>query len=434
MSAVRGAEGIVGQGAVAFTLKIAGAALAFLLHVVLARTLGVEGAGLYFLAFTIVTLGSLVTRLGVENAVTRYVAAHAAQSDWGTVDRVVRIAARMTLGCSVLGALLLFGFADLIARRFFDDQALASPLRWMALAMPPLTLLFVYAKALLGLKKAATAMTMQSVLPPLLACCGALLLAPRFGPSGGAIAYTIAAAVTVLYGVRCWMKLREGWNVSGASQIGVKGLLSSSTPLLGAMLLQQAIQAIPLLLLGHLASVHEVGLFSVAQKTAALIALVLIAANVVVAPRFAEYYQKRDMRSLDRTARAGAAMMTLMAAPAALLFMIMPQEILALFGAGFPDGSASLRILAAAQFINVMSGSVGILLVMTGQELSALTANFTAFIICIVLSILLIPQFGATGAAIAAAIPLAVVNLIRVRFVWQTMGVLTLPLLAWKKK
>ncbi|MDD1608304.1 MAG: hypothetical protein LUQ18_07380, partial [Methylococcaceae bacterium] len=69
-----------------------------------------------------------------------------------------------------------------------------------------------------------------------------------------------------------------------------KQLLASSLPLLGAEVLKQVMQALPLILLGVWGSSVDVGLFGVAQRTARLVSLVLIAANIVVAPKLAEHY------------------------------------------------------------------------------------------------------------------------------------------------
>ncbi|MCW8816038.1 MAG: hypothetical protein OQK59_08655, partial [Chlorobium sp.] len=43
---------VINGAAVALVLKVLGAGLTFLFNLVLARTLGAEGAGLYFLALT----------------------------------------------------------------------------------------------------------------------------------------------------------------------------------------------------------------------------------------------------------------------------------------------------------------------------------------------------------------------------------------------
>jgi Na+-driven multidrug efflux pump len=173
-------------------------------------------------------------------------------------------------------------------------------------------------------------------------------------------------------------------------------------------------------------------IYSAAQRTAALVSLVLIAANIIIAPKFAELYQQKDVEALGKVARHGASLMTAMASPALLLFLIAPQWVMGLFGADFSTGWLLLVIMALGQLVNVATGSVGFLLVMTGQERIVFTVSLIATAINLVLCVLLIPKYGALGASIAMSVSLASINLLRVKYVWQTMGVMTLPFVRLK--
>ena len=51
----------------AFVLKVVGSGLAFAFNVAVARLLGVEGMGLYYLALAVTTIGSVVGRIGLDN-------------------------------------------------------------------------------------------------------------------------------------------------------------------------------------------------------------------------------------------------------------------------------------------------------------------------------------------------------------------------------
>jgi O-antigen/teichoic acid export membrane protein len=247
-----------------------------------------------------------------------------------------------------------------------------------------------------------------------------------FGISGAVSAYGIGVLFTLAFGFWIWHSAKSAWTQAHPA-FSAKILLTSSLPLLGVVLMNQVMQALPLLLLGAWGSSSDVGLLSIAQRTAGLVSLVLIAANIIIAPKFAELYQQKDMVTLGKVARRGALLMTAMASPAILLFIVLPQWVMGLFGAEFSDGWMLLVIMAVGQLVNVMTGSVGFLLMMTGNERQLLSANFIALILSLMLAVLLIPGYAGLGAAIAAAVPLAVVNLLRVRYVWQSLGIMTLP-------
>lgn len=418
---------VVHKSALAFVLKILGVGLAFGFNLVLARLLGAEGVGVYSLAFTIMTLAAIVGRFGLDGAMTRFVAARASESDWAGVKGVVRNALYLTLVVSLLLVLAIVVSADWLAESIFEKESLAEPLRYMALAIIPFSCLTLYARGLQGLKDVRDSLLMQSILIPLLGCMGLFILVPFLGVPGAAITYGLSALITLGYGVYRWNK-RVGRYSHEKPDFPVKKLLKSGFPLLGGMLLQQLMVSIPVLVLGVWFSSEEVGLYSIAQRTASLIGLVLIAANSIIAPKFSALYQQKDMVALNRLVRQAALVLMLMALPVVLILLVAPKWIMGLFGAEFSEGWLLLVIMIAGQSVNVITGSVGILLVMTGNEKSLFWANLQAALICLVLSAILIPKWGAGGAAIAASLTLATVNLLRVHYVWQKMGIMTLPI------
>jgi O-antigen/teichoic acid export membrane protein len=135
------AHEILSKGAVAFVLKIIGAGLAFLFQVAIARYLGASGSGVYFLALTIITLVATVARLGMDNSVTRFVAAHATENDWAKVKGVVRHAIRIALAVSLMSSVVLFFLSDWLATDMFGKPELAKPLKLMSLVIAPLSVM-----------------------------------------------------------------------------------------------------------------------------------------------------------------------------------------------------------------------------------------------------------------------------------------------------
>lgn len=426
----RGLDGhmheILSKGAIAFLLKIIGAGLAFGFHVAVARMLGAEGAGIYFLALTIITLMAVVARLGMDNSVTRFVAAHASINEWSAVKGVFRHAITLTLGLATLLALGTYALAPPLAQHVFTEPQLAQPLALMALAIVPLAAMTIFARALQGLKNVRDSMLAQSVLTPGIAALLVIILAPTFGVPGAAMAYLGAVSLSLLYCAVQWHRSSEPHRTTPPA-FSRRELLTSSMPLLGAMLTQQLTLALPILLLGVWASSADVGLYSAANRTAAMVSLVLVAANSIIAPKMAAIYKSGDMEALGKVARQSAMMLTAMALPALLLFLLAPRWVMSLFGPQFADAWLILVILAIGQLVNVMTGSVGYLLMMTGHEKQFMTANLLALTVCAVGSIALIPSMGGIGAALSSAAALAFVNIMRISFVKKRFGFMLIP-------
>ena len=136
---------------------------------------------------------------------------------------------------------------------------------------------------------------------------------------------------------------------------------------------------------------------AVAQRTAMLTSFILTAVNYVVAPKFATLYKKKKLVELENVAKTSVRIMAAIAFPIAVLMLVFPSYIMSVFGEGFSDGKLFLQILVIGQLINVVAGSVGMLLVMSGHEKDLRNSVLFSGPIAIVLAFLLVPIFGATG-------------------------------------
>src|SRR5688572_21812701 len=101
--------------------------------------------------------------------------------------------------------------------------------------------------------------------------------------------------------------------------------------------------------------------------------------------------------------------MTLSVVPVLAVFLAAPEFVMNAFRREFDAaGSSAFQILSIGQFINVATGSVGVLLVMSGHEREYRNVQILAACVALALSFALIPSHGAVGAAIAAAVAVIV--------------------------
>jgi O-antigen/teichoic acid export membrane protein len=413
----------------AFAVKVIAAASGLALSIALARTIGAEGAGVYFLALTIITVAATAGRLGLDNIVVRLVAGSRVEGEWNRVRATHRKALVLTLVASGTIAAIICAAAPVIARAAFGKPELAGTLRWMSLAIVPTALATIHAQSLQGLKRIRPAMALLSLWTPLLTIIGLPVLATRMGVEGAAIALLAASSGTLLIG-------HLQWRAASRAQVGVDTpgpgtaeMLDRSIPLLWVALLGGTPRWAPTLLLGLWVESAAVGVYAVAWRVASLTAFVLLAVNSIVAPMFAEFYHKNDLVNLERIARHSARLMALFALPFVLPMILAPRLVMSLFGEEFHGGSLVLVLLALGQYVNVATGSVGYLLVMTGHERIIRNITVAAAAVNIVLCVALIPSFGITGAAIATSIAIAAQNIVAAALVSRKLGIATLPLL-----
>jgi O-antigen/teichoic acid export membrane protein len=422
---------VAGRTLISLGLKAIGAALAFSFNVAIARLLGSDGTGLYFLAFSVTAIGSVIGRVGLDNTLLRFSATHATLGEWGKLKGAYSVAIRLAILTSGAVSLLSFLSAPWLATAVFNKPELAEPLRWMSLSILPFSLLNLHAESLKGLKNIRDAMLVQGIGVPLVGLSLIYPLAKSGGVEGVALAYLAATCTTAIVGVLAWRRaLRDHQDT--ASPYPLSDIWASCKHLFVATLMNRAILPwAPLLLLGLWSTTADAGIFGTANRVAMLMSVLLYSVNNVLAPKFAELFTNDDIPALGRTARNSALLITLVTSPVFLILILGSEWVMSLFGASFAEGWAVLSVLSIGQLVNTLTGSVNHLLIVTGNERVVKNGNIGAAVIQITLGIALIPALGALGAAIATSLTNVGLNCYAAFMVWKRVGVITIPFIRW---
>lgn len=159
-------------------------------------------------------------------------------------------------------------------------------------------------------------------------------------------------------------------------------------------------------MLGFIGSEHEVGLYSAALKVKSAILAVFSAVTSVLTPGMARCFQRKDMKELSRLAEISLRASMVLALPLAAFAAIFAEDVL-LFacGDGFLGASSTLRVLMACIALLILTNVFGNqLLVSTGNERTYSQSVIVGLFINICLNCLMIPAFGAAGAAAATLV------------------------------
>lgn len=424
--------GEVARGATAaFLLQILGAGFSFVFNLVLARKLGAGGAGIYFLAITIIIFSSVIGRLGLDNSLLRFVASGAATGNWKQVAGVFRQGVAVAVTTSAAAATVLFFLAPWLSVAIFRQPELASPLRILSLAIIPFSVLNILGQMLKGVKRIQEGIIVQSVaLPAAILGLLAIFSFTTLNVSRVTLLYGISALLVMTIGMVFWHYSVPG-GVSSRGKFDFRKLMYTSFPLFWVTAMNLVMASTDTFMLGIFKDGAAVGLYNIAARTALLTSYVLIAVNSVVAPKFAALYARGAREELCGVARNASALISLVTLPVLLVFTLLPDVVLSLFGPAFIDAAPALIILALGQFVNVVTGSVGYLLMMCGQERALRNNILFMTALNVILNILLIPPYGVIGAALATASSLALKNVISLALVRHKLGFWCLP---WRGK
>lgn len=173
---------------------------------------------------------------------------------------------------------------------------------------------------------------------------------------------------------------------------------------------------------GVFLSSSDLAQLAVCTRVAMLISFPLIVVNLVTAPVYASTYKLGDLIGLKTLSIKAGRIMVTIALPLFLFLFLKAELILTFFGSDYAQAKNVLRLLALGQFFNVLAGSVGYLLNMTGHEKDYQNITFVTFTITIITILMFTPIFGLIGAAAGSAVALSLQNILGILFVKKRLG------------
>jgi O-antigen/teichoic acid export membrane protein len=176
------------------------------------------------------------------------------------------------------------------------------------------------------------------------------------------------------------------------------------------------------LMVGYFKGTTEAGVYAIASRAALLVPFMLTAVNTMAGPMISEYHAAGERRRLQRTLKVGVWAAFGFAIFVSAVLIGAGQPILSVFGEEFMAGYAPMLILVGGQILNCSTGSVGYLLIMTGYQNQAAAILGVGAGANIALNALLVPSFGALGAALATSASLILWNAGMLAVVLRRLG------------
>jgi len=299
----------------------------------------------------------------------------------------------------------------------FSREQLLTMIFGLALA-PLVALGELRGAALRGLHRVLQGQLPEQVILPgffFLFVLGASLILPKGSvtpPMAMALQVTAAALAFIIGAWLLWRATPLEVRNAKAVYDG-RRWLASTVPLAFIGGMQFINRRISILILGVFVDPAQVGIFRVADQMSLLIALGLQAMNVVVAPQFARLYAIGDKDRLQKLTTTSARVVLTLTLLVTVVFLLFGKPLLNLvFGAEFVPAYTPLCILAIGQVVSSITGSVGVLLNMTGHEQDTARGLTVAAISNVILNLILIPKFSINGAALSISITWTIWNVL----------------------
>lgn len=380
--------------------KSIGVSGAIVLQLLLARNLSVTDVGVFVTVITFLMAVSVLVRFGVETVILRYGGVYYFEGD---SDKFANLMASVRSYILKRGftAILICSVAAIVAYQWnFTSNVKPLVLSLTVMLIPFYSLLLPMAAAYRAKDQPIRAPLWEQGGVSLLV---SLILLPAwlFYEAHIEHAVIIFALVTLVLlfpvvGLKASSKKIDLNAYDGITDYGVSQVATFAT------------QWGVLLVLSAMGDQSEVAYLSTALRVVMVVNFVLIIFNGILAPRFASLHKAGKADDFKRLAKRATVLMSMVAAVPAIFLLVNPEWILSWFGDEYKEAAVLLMILAAAQFYNVLSGSVLLALNMSGNQRDV--RNMV--VISGLLSLVLVGPVVYYGGALYAAILIALINVL----------------------
>lgn len=387
-----------------FAIRIAGAALAYLSQVVLARLLGAHDYGIYSVAWMVVIIFGAMACAGFSSSASRFIPEYREKKDFDGLRGFLRTSRQVAFVSGVLTAAAVMLLV--VALRPVIDADYILPVCIALLALPFFSVGTVQDGIARSYDWSSLAILPTYIWRPLtilaLLICLALSGTALSAPVTAAVA-VLATLVIALYQYASLKHRLTPEIPKGASRSDLTTWLAISLPMLMVEGILQLITSADVIMVSFFQDPAQVAVYFAASKTLALVHFVYFAVRTASAHRFSRYIHSDDHAGLAAYMRTATLWTFWPSVAAGAGLLLIAPLLLRLFGSGFEAGYPLIWFLMIGVLARAAVGPADALLTMTGnQKICAVLYGIT-FGLNVVFNLALIPLLGLAGAAIATS-------------------------------
>jgi O-antigen/teichoic acid export membrane protein len=405
--------GLVSSASLTLATKIAAFAFSLATNVILARSLGPEGRGVYAVAVLIPALIGLFSQLGIGQANVFYFSKRLLDA-----DELIGHAFSLALVLGAAGYLAVSGYVVLSGAREF--AGIGSSFVLVSCLSLPFTLLVIFLQGILnGAQRYRlwNSVLLTQYASPTVTLAVAMI-AFRASTMAAVAAWTASCVITAAVAAfnvaslgRFSLRLRIA-SLKLLLRFGLVGYLGSLTSFVN--------YRFDVLIVNLFAGARQVGLYAVGTGLAEIVWYLANAAGIVLAPKVAE--SKREQG--DRMTEAVCRVVTLLALVAGVvLAAIAPFVVVLFFGEAFAESVWAVWLLLPGIVTFSVARVLSMYLLGRNQLKFDLLASACGLVMTLVLDLVLIPRFGFRGAAVASTIAYTCAMAVDLFFVTRTSSI-----------
>ena len=168
-------------------------------------------------------------------------------------------------------------------------------------------------------------------------------------------------------------------------------------------------------MLGFMKDDAQVGIYTAAVKVKSILVTLVTSASAVLLPRASKFVDQGKMEDFYRILKKTLHFIIVVALPMCIYFILFANEsILLLSGKAFADATLPMQIIMPTLLLIGITNLTGIqMMIPLGMERYVLYSEIGGALVDIILNAILIPEYGAAGAALGTLVAELVVLLIQ---------------------
>tara|TARA_Y100001970_G_scaffold73596_1_gene93389 strand:+ start:313 stop:1599 length:1287 start_codon:yes stop_codon:yes gene_type:complete len=408
-----------------FSLRIISIISGFFLMYLITNFYGAEGMGIFALSQTILMVMVMLSVFGTDTASLKYSSQYSNNNEYRKLNSLYFSIFKFVIVSSIFISIIILLIKGELSV-FFNKSLLNHSLFFISLSILPMSFININSESLRGIGEYSLFTIFRYVLIPVLTILFIYVLDNNNDLLTPIKAYAISICIISLLSFTFLLKEIKFFKYFSNIDSNLNDIVKYSFPVLISNSMLLLIQWIDIIILGYFETSNTVGIYSVVMKISLFSSVILFSINSIVASEFSRLYSLDKMVDLRILIKKSSKIIFFITIPVLILIVYFSKSILGYFGYEFIMANKTLYILVAGQFINVLCGSVGYILMMTEKQ--NIFKNIMIFATCvnIILNIVLIPKYGINGAAIASSISLILWNVISFSYIYRKYNISTI--------
>jgi O-antigen/teichoic acid export membrane protein len=392
----------------------------FAIQVLIVRYLTKADYGAFAYALSLAVVGSSIATFGLDRSITRFIPIYDEQGNYRKLFGTLVLAVATVTSLGVVCVVLVWGLQGVLEGSLISDERAISLLLILVVLTPIQSLDGLLMGMFAVFSKPRAIFFRKYVLTPGLRLTVVLLLVLSnqsvFFLAGGyvaAAALGVGIYVVMLYGMLRGEGLLEHFGFEKLD-IPAREVFGFTIPLLTSDLVYMAMNLSDVLLLGHFRGAEEVGALRVIWPVAHVNQVVMTSFTLLFTPLAARLFARDDREGVNRLYWQTAIWIAVLSFPLfALTFSLAEPLTVTLFGSRYSDSATYLTLLALGYYFNAALGFNGLTLKVFGRLKYIVSINVAAAVVNVGLNLVLIPRYGALGAALGTCITLLLHNVFK---------------------